>query len=117
VLEPYDGKLSRTVLRGVRGRKAPDLPGPVERFYLLTFMQLFVLLLLVIIESGCTYNHCSRSVPQLIEGDGWFLSSNWFGEQTVSGHGLNLNIRADNNDIKSELGIPHKGWKKHYPFI
>jgi len=79
-------------------------------------MQLFVLLLLVIIESGCTYNHCSRSVPQLIEGDGWFLSSNWFGEQTVSGHGLNLNISADNNDIKSELGIPHKGWKKHYPF-
>ena len=26
-LEPYDGKLSRTVLRGERGRKAPDLPG------------------------------------------------------------------------------------------
>jgi len=26
-LEPYDGKLSRTVLRGGRGRKAPDLPG------------------------------------------------------------------------------------------
>ena len=27
VLEPCDGKLSRTVLRGERGRKAPDLPG------------------------------------------------------------------------------------------
>ncbi len=27
VLEPYDGKLSRTVLRGERGRKAPALPG------------------------------------------------------------------------------------------
>jgi predicted alpha/beta hydrolase family esterase len=27
VLEPYDGKLSRTVLRGERSRKAPDLPG------------------------------------------------------------------------------------------
>ncbi len=28
MLEPYDGKLSRTVLRGERSRKAPDLPGP-----------------------------------------------------------------------------------------
>lgn len=27
MLEPYDGKLSRTVLRGERSRKAPDLPG------------------------------------------------------------------------------------------
>jgi len=27
VLEPYDGKLSRTVLRGEGSRKAPDLPG------------------------------------------------------------------------------------------
>jgi len=27
VLELYDGKLSRTVLRGERGCKAPDLPG------------------------------------------------------------------------------------------
>ena len=27
MLEPYEGKLSRTVLRGERGRKAPDLPG------------------------------------------------------------------------------------------
>jgi len=27
MLEPYDGKLSRTVLRGEGGRKAPDLPG------------------------------------------------------------------------------------------
>jgi hypothetical protein len=27
VLEPYDGKLSRTVLRGVGSRKAPRLPG------------------------------------------------------------------------------------------
>ncbi len=27
VLEPCDGKLSSTVLRGERGRKAPDLPG------------------------------------------------------------------------------------------
>jgi hypothetical protein len=27
VLEPYDGKLSRTVLRGVGSRKAPCLPG------------------------------------------------------------------------------------------
>jgi len=26
-LEPYDGKLSRTVLRGESGRKARDLPG------------------------------------------------------------------------------------------
>jgi hypothetical protein len=26
MLEPYDGKLSRTVLRGERGRKASDLP-------------------------------------------------------------------------------------------
>ena len=29
-LEPYDGKLSRTVLRGERSRKAPDLPGADE---------------------------------------------------------------------------------------
>jgi len=28
-LEPCDGKLSRRVLRGERGRKAPDLPGVV----------------------------------------------------------------------------------------
>ena len=27
MLEPCDGKLSRTVLRGEGGRKAPDLPG------------------------------------------------------------------------------------------
>ena len=27
ILEPYDGKLSRTVLRGEGGRRAPDLPG------------------------------------------------------------------------------------------
>ncbi len=28
VLEPCDGKLSRTVLRGEGSREAPDLPGP-----------------------------------------------------------------------------------------
>jgi hypothetical protein len=28
VLEPYDGRLSRTVLRGEGSRKTPDLPGP-----------------------------------------------------------------------------------------
>jgi len=28
MLEPYEGKLSRTVLRGERGGNAPDLPGP-----------------------------------------------------------------------------------------
>ena len=27
MLEPYDGKLSRTVLRGEGSRKAPALPG------------------------------------------------------------------------------------------
>lgn len=27
LLEPYDWKLSRTVLRGERGSNAPDLPG------------------------------------------------------------------------------------------
>ena len=27
LLEPYEGKLSRTVLRGERGSNAPDLPG------------------------------------------------------------------------------------------
>ena len=30
MLEPYDGKLSRTVLRGEEGRKPPALPGPKE---------------------------------------------------------------------------------------
>ena len=29
VLEPCDGKLSRTVLRGEWSRKAPDLPGAI----------------------------------------------------------------------------------------
>jgi len=33
-LEPYDGKLSRTVLRGERGRKAPDLPGSEAGSYI-----------------------------------------------------------------------------------
>ncbi len=28
-LEPYDGKLSRTVLRGERGGNTPDLPGVI----------------------------------------------------------------------------------------
>ena len=31
MLEPCDGKLSHTVLRGERGREAPDLPGPDMR--------------------------------------------------------------------------------------
>jgi len=31
MLEPCDGKLSRTVLRGERGREAPDLPGRATR--------------------------------------------------------------------------------------
>ena len=30
-LEPYDGKLSRTVLRGERGSNALDLPGVATR--------------------------------------------------------------------------------------
>ncbi|KAA6309960.1 hypothetical protein EZS27_038649, partial [termite gut metagenome] len=30
LLEPYEGKLSRTVLRGERGSNAPDLPGKKE---------------------------------------------------------------------------------------
>jgi hypothetical protein len=30
LLEPYEGKLSRTVLRGERGSNAPDLPGIEE---------------------------------------------------------------------------------------
>jgi hypothetical protein len=30
MLEPYEGKLSRTVLRGERGRKAPDPLGVKE---------------------------------------------------------------------------------------
>lgn len=32
-LEPYDGKLSRTVLRGERSREAPDLPGYKDNSY------------------------------------------------------------------------------------
>jgi len=31
MLEPCEGKLSRTVLRGERGREAPDLPGQQRR--------------------------------------------------------------------------------------
>ncbi len=31
VLEPCDGKLSRTVLRGEGSRKAPALPGPPKK--------------------------------------------------------------------------------------
>ncbi len=34
MLEPYDGKLSCTVLRGESGRKAGDLPGEVAQFYI-----------------------------------------------------------------------------------
>jgi len=30
-LEPYDGKLSRTVLRGERGGNTPDLPGKLAK--------------------------------------------------------------------------------------
>ena len=33
VLEPYDGKLSRTVLRGEGSRKAPALPGVLKNRY------------------------------------------------------------------------------------
>ena len=33
VLEPCDGKLSRTVLRGEGSRKAPDLPGASEALH------------------------------------------------------------------------------------
>jgi len=33
VLEPCEGKLSRTVLRGERGGNAPDLPGTSEIAY------------------------------------------------------------------------------------
>ena len=32
LLEPYDWKLSRTVLRGERGSNAPDLPGSHCRY-------------------------------------------------------------------------------------
>ena len=32
-LEPYDGKLSRTVLRGQRGREAPALPDAKKSFF------------------------------------------------------------------------------------
>lgn len=32
-LEPYDWKLSRTVLRGERGSNAPDLPGKTMKEY------------------------------------------------------------------------------------
>ena len=37
MLEPYDGKLSRTVLRGEEGRKPLALPGVLEYEY--TFCQ------------------------------------------------------------------------------
>ena len=36
MLEPYDGKLSRTVLRGEGGRKAPDLPGAIIGILIIT---------------------------------------------------------------------------------
>jgi hypothetical protein len=32
MLEPYDGKLSRTVLRGEWGGNAPDLPDFLEEY-------------------------------------------------------------------------------------
>ena len=35
LLEPYDWKLSRTVLRGERGSNAPDLPG-MAVFYIVS---------------------------------------------------------------------------------
>jgi hypothetical protein len=32
-LEPYDGNLSRTVLRGFGGSNAPWLPGPIVKLF------------------------------------------------------------------------------------
>jgi hypothetical protein len=37
MLEPCDGKLSRTVLRGERGREAPDLPGRTGLLRIIAF--------------------------------------------------------------------------------
>ena len=36
MLEPYEGKPSRTVLRGEGGRKAPDLPGAIIGILIIT---------------------------------------------------------------------------------
>ena len=38
-LEPYDGKLSCTVLRGERGSNAPDLPDITASRSLLTILE------------------------------------------------------------------------------
>ena len=40
-LEPYDWKLSRTVLRGERGSNAPDLPGNYIRYLFKTVRKFF----------------------------------------------------------------------------
>jgi len=48
-LEPCDGKLSRTVLRGKRGRKAPALPGSFLVIMSITILRVAYKLLNTII--------------------------------------------------------------------
>ena len=66
MLEPCDGKLSRTVLRGEGSREAPDLPGALLLYLI---MRPFLTRMLVVqtVHAG----DCSRI--QLIDSD---LTSN-----------------------------------------
>ncbi|QUT58707.1 hypothetical protein INE85_02772 [Phocaeicola vulgatus] len=56
LLEPYDWKLSRTVLRGERGSNAPDLPGT---------MLLDELMILCAMLVGSMTDHCALAFPAI----------------------------------------------------
>jgi toxin HigB-1 len=79
MLEPCDGKLSRTVLRGERGCKAPDLPGnqikpnPFSNKYRLTLLTYCVIIFAMIKsfqdkETEKIFSrHLSSKLPQDIQ--------------------------------------------------
>ena len=56
LLEPYDWKLSCTVLRGERGSNAPDLPGT---------MLLDELMILCAMLVGSMTDHCALAFPTI----------------------------------------------------
>ncbi len=56
LLEPYDWKLSCTVLRGERGSNAPDLPGT---------MLLDELMILCAMLVGSMTDHCALAFPAI----------------------------------------------------
>ncbi len=83
-------------------------------------MQICYLIIIISFASGCTINQFRQSHPQSVYGDGWNLSQKWNfinNVVTVTGHGLEFDIYAHNEDKVSELWIPQEGWHKMDPFI